>query len=108
MAALCSKDDVVLMLINEFKCDPNVRGYLGGTLLHSACCGGHVSLVKTLILEHKADINNRDEESNTPLHVAALCGKDDVVWTLLDCFEGDPDAKGHLGRSLQHIYCSRS
>ena len=75
MAALSGKDEVALTLINEFGCDTKVRGALGRSLLHSACNGGSVNLVRTLIREHNADINARDDENNTPLHVAAFVVK---------------------------------
>ena len=61
VAAFTGKAEVVLSLINDFACDPNVRGNRarGRLLLHNACQGGSVSLVKTLIREHKADVNGR-------------------------------------------------
>ena len=72
-----------LALIKDFDCDVNVRGFLSRSLLHSACAGGNVSLVETLIREHKADINDKDSENNTPLHVAAFNGKKEVVLALI-------------------------
>ena len=63
LAAVCSKAEVALCLINEFGCDPNVKGQIGRSLLHCACEGGSVSLVQTLIREYKADINACDDET---------------------------------------------
>ncbi len=48
---------------------------MGRSLLHSACLGGNVSLVETLIREHKPDILDKDSQNDTPLHMAALNGK---------------------------------
>ena len=130
MAALCGKDEVTLTLINEFGCDTKVRGALGRSLLHSACGGGSVSLVRTLIhernadinarddnkcqhwvvvrtliREYNADVNARDDNNDTPLHVAALCGKDEVALTLINEFGCDTKVRGALGRSLLHKAC---
>ena len=58
---------------------PTSRVITNRSLLHHACWGGNVSLVKTLLLKYKADVNARDDENNTPIHVAALSGKDEVV-----------------------------
>ena len=48
-------------------------------MLHSACNGGNVNLVRTLILNHEANITARDDENNMPLYVAVLCGKDEAA-----------------------------
>ena len=101
VAALGGKEEVVSLLI---ECD---TGTLGRSLLHSACYGDSVNLVRTLILKHKADINARDDQNNTPLHVAALCGKEEVVYVLIEEFDCDTRVKGAFGRSLLHIACNR-
>ena len=82
VAALYGKEEVALMLINEFGCDTNVKGALGGSLLHLACLGGNVSLVRTLISDHNTDVNALDNNNDTPLHVAAVCGKEEVALML--------------------------
>ena len=88
-AASCGTD-IALSLINEFGCDPNVRGQFGWTVLHSACQGGSVSLIQTLIGMHNLvdaikgkgnshafamssllDFSYRGE---TPLHICARFG----------------------------------
>ena len=88
-------------------CDTKVKGKFGRSLLHHACGGGNVSLVRKLILEHKADVNARDDENNTPLHVAAFCGKEEVVLALINEFGCDTKVKGKFGRSLLHHACER-
>ncbi len=74
MAALNGMEEVVLALIKEFGCDIRDKGFLGTSLLHCACQGGNVSLVRTLICEYKADVKARGDHNITPLHVAALSG----------------------------------
>ena len=78
VAAINGKTGVALCLINEFGCDPNVKGQFGRSLLHNACEGGSVSLVQTLIREHKADVHAHDDQNITPLILAALCGNTEV------------------------------
>ncbi len=56
VAALRGEKDLIVMSMSE------------AILLHSACFGGNVSLVETLIREYKADINDKDSKNLTPLH----------------------------------------
>ena len=107
VAAYCGKADVALCLIDEFGYDPNVTaaGCIGKSLLHYACNGGSVCLVKTLIRKHKADVTARDDQDSTPLHDAAYSGKADVALCLIDEFGCDPNVKGNIGKSLLHLAC---
>ena len=68
-AAWSGKKEVVQALIEEFNCDINVRTTDGLSLLHHACVGGNVDLVRTLIVRYDADANDRDHENDTPLHL---------------------------------------
>ena len=40
-AALGGHADTVQMLITEFGCDPQIKGFEGRSLLHQACYQGH-------------------------------------------------------------------
>ena len=42
-----------MTLLTEFNCDPNIKGCKNRSLLHQACQGGDVSLVKTLLLKYE-------------------------------------------------------
>ena len=101
-AARWGRKEVAMMLINEYHCDTSVKGHKGRSLLHSACAGGDVSLVQTLILEHNGDITARDDEDNTPLHMAA---RKEVAMMLINEYHCDTAVKGHKGRSLLHSAC---
>ena len=79
-----------MCLINEFGCDPHLRGFNGRSLLHDACQGGNVTLVQALIREHKADISARDDDNNKPLGIAAVSGILDVALCLINEFGCDP------------------
>ena len=105
VAAISGREDVVLSLIKKYGCDKSVKGYKGRTLLHSACTGWNVRLVRTLILDHMADVTARDDEGNTPLHVAAVSGSYDVVHALIE-FGCDVNITSHMGRSLLHSACT--
>ena len=57
-------------------------------MLHSACNGGNVSLVRALVEEHKA--TQGDDKNNTPLHVADINARE---------FGCDVQSKGFEGKS---------
>ena len=71
-------------------------------MLHYACLGDNISLVRTLISDHNADVNALDD-NDTPLHVAALCGKEEVALMLINEFGCDTNVKGALG-SILHAW----
>ena len=85
---------MVLILIEEFGCDPTVKGRFGHSLLHNACERGIVSLVRTLICDFKADVTVRDDHKNLPINVASFYGKEKVVLILIKEFGCDPNVKG--------------
>ena len=102
VAALSGKEEVVMTLITEFNCNPNIKGRLSRSLLHNACQGGNVSLVRSLLLKYKADVNARDDGNNTPINVAALSGKEEVVMTLLTECNCDLQDRGWARSALIH------
>ena len=104
VAAEAGKEDIAIVLINEFSCTTSVKkGWLGRTLLHSACEGGCLNLVQTLIRDHKADVNARDVFNNTPLHLA----QEGIAIALINEFSCSTSIKGWRGRTLLHSACKR-
>ena len=97
-----------MCLIDEFGCNPNAVGYKGRSVLHSACKGGNVSLVKTLFSKYKADTNARNNQNDTPLHVAAYACKVGVALCLIDKFHCNPNVKGLDDQSLLHFACIKA
>ena len=80
--------------MRDLHCDPKVKGMTERSLLHSACEGGNIDLVRTLIEEFHADVNDISELHYTPLHTAALHGKLEVVLLLIKEYRCDPNIKG--------------
>ena len=106
VAALHGRKEVAYFLIKELGYDiSNTKCYLGRSLLHLACIGGNVSLVKSLIHDHNADITARDDGNNTPLHVAALNGKKEIALFLIEVFGCDINIRDPSGKTLLHRVC---
>ena len=72
-------DHVVLSLITEFGCDPNIKDKDGETPLHLACRLNSNSQVE---ISHGADLS--DIEGYSPLHVTCEIGGLKLVQTLID------------------------
>ena len=101
------KEDIAIALIKEFSCNTSVKkGWLGRTLLHSACERGCLNLVQTLIRDHNADVNARDDRNNTPFHLAAQAGKEDIAIALINEFSCSTSVKGWSGGTLLHSACN--
>ena len=108
VAAEAGKEDIAIVLINEFSCTTSVKkGWLGRTLLHSACEGGCLNLVRTLIRDHNADVNARDNDNNTPLHLAAQEGKEDIAIALINEFSCNTSVNWGKSGTLLHIACQK-
>ena len=96
--------EIVLCLISGFGCDLNVKGFLGFSVLHTACAQGNMGLVQALVRDHNADFNSQSDVGLTPLHVAALCGNAAVAMCLMSDF-GCPEVTCQLHRSVLHYAC---
>lgn len=71
LAACAGKEGIVSFLLRESPLGfYKKKGQVGGPLLHFACIGGNVDLVRTLIEEYKANILCLDDNNDTPLHYA--------------------------------------
>ena len=105
------RDEVMLVLISEFGCDPtNIKGRNGVSPLHVACEKGNLSLVRTLIRDYHADINDKDRFGNAPFILALENGKDEVInmLVLISEFGYNPtNIKGRNDVSPLHIACKK-
>lgn len=97
---------MAITLIHEFSCD--ISDCSGNTLLHSACQGGCLSLVRTLIQDHNADVNAQNQlDKDTPLHLAVRFYNEEVVLALINEFGCDINARNSKGDNCLHTACSR-
>ena len=71
-AALEGSLSTVCVLIDEFKSDPNTKGFKGRKPLHHAALKGHIDIIRKLILNYECDVMAKDDDGDTPLHLAAL------------------------------------
>ncbi|KIJ04466.1 hypothetical protein PAXINDRAFT_94682, partial [Paxillus involutus ATCC 200175] len=62
--------------------DLNMQDQSLGTPLHSACLGGHISIVE-LLVQKGVDVNVQGSNSCTPIHLACLGGHISIVKLLL-------------------------
>ena len=61
VAALGGSLSAVCTLIDEFKCDPNTKGFEDRIPLHSAANKGHIEIVRKLVRDHGCDVMSKDD-----------------------------------------------
>ena len=90
-AAFAGNLNILSLLIAEQNYDPKQKGtYAGRTLLHCACIGGHLDMVKYLIENHQLDPLSPDDVDKTSLHYACEKGYLHIVKYLVDEQSVDP------------------
>ena len=99
-----SWNEVALVLLIEYGCDPNTKDNDGYSPLHVACMKGDFSLVEALI-NHGADPNTMDVFGNTPLMLAIKNNFNEIVLSLLTQYGCDPNIKDNDGYSPLHVAC---
>ena len=75
------------------------------SILHSACKGDNVNLVKTLIHEYKANVSARDDESNTCGSIAWQ--RRSIALTLIRDFQCDTSAFDNNGDTPLHLFAAK-
>ena len=75
LAAYNGNTEVVLTLIKEFDCDPNIKGHFGRSFLHLACEAGKDWLIRRT--RHLISPLVVDDDGDTPLHI---CASRDHSW----------------------------
>ena len=106
IAAQTGKNEVIQVLVKDFRCSPHTKGFHGRTSLHSACVGGHVDVARNLVTEYGADVNARDNDNDTPLNLAArFSGKMELINMLVKECGCSPHTKGFHGRTPLHRAC---
>ena len=82
IAALNGHLQVVKYFIEDWNCNPNVKGQWDWTCLYAD--NGHLDVIKYLVDSQNCDPMIRDEDNNTPLHTAASQGHQQVVNYFID------------------------
>ena len=95
----------ISLIVSSFKHTAHVKLRFNRTVLHAACDGGHLDVVRKLVSEHGCDVMARDSDGDTPLNIAALSGREEVVRELITKFGCSPHIKGEYGRTPLHNAC---
>ncbi|XP_046583700.1 ankyrin repeat domain-containing protein 27-like [Haliotis rubra] len=107
-AAYKGHRDVLDLLVSK-GCDVSLPDDDGNNILHVACIGGHVKIVKHVIKKDFVSINSRGHCGRTPLMVAAKTGHKEVFDLLLSkgcavsLVDGDGNNILHLACIGQHM-----
>ena len=94
-----------LLETGKYNVNNTIGNVFSESLLHSACRGQHLDMVRMLISEFEADVNIVDEYNNTPLHEAARWGREDVALALINEFGCDTNIRDLRGRTVLHDAC---
>ncbi|XP_046332501.2 ankyrin repeat and KH domain-containing protein 1-like [Haliotis rufescens] len=78
----------------------------GDNILHLACLGGHVEIVKYILSQNIADINSRGQYGRTSAMVAATEGQRDV-FDLIMSKGGNVSLVDTHGDNILHLACLR-
>ena len=96
---------LALVLLSEFKCDPNTKNNQGEIPLHMAYRGGGIRMISRLI-DHGACVNDRD----SILNIALKSKQYRITMMLLSELKCDPNTKDENGMGPLHnvIACQGS
>ncbi|XP_048245222.1 ankyrin repeat domain-containing protein 50-like [Haliotis rufescens] len=102
-AALHGHKEMVELLVGE-GADVSLVSKAGNNILHTACRGGDVEVVKYVLSQDMVRINSRGWQKRTPVMVAALRGHKEVVELLVG--EGaDVSLVSERGANILHLAC---
>ena len=105
IAALCSHEETIDMLIGTFNYPVDCKSEAALTPLHLACIGGHINVVKLLVLKHNANIKACNVQNDLPLHLAVQFGHTSIVNVLIKDFNCNQHEKGFEGKKILHSAC---
>ncbi|XP_067659909.1 putative ankyrin repeat protein RF_0381 [Haliotis asinina] len=103
MAARTGHRDVVALLVGK-GANVLLRGAGKNTILHFACRGGDVEVVKYVLAQNIVDINSRGWKRMTPVMMAATKGYKEVV-ELLVTKGANVALLGRQGKNILHFAC---
>ncbi|XP_067685768.1 ankyrin-3-like [Haliotis asinina] len=96
---------VVFQLLIDRAADTSAKDDTDKTILHWACEGGNVEIVKDLLTQYTVDINSNDRKGMTPMLLAAYRGKSDVLGLLIKK-GANALAVDHRKRNILHLSCT--
>ncbi|XP_071078492.1 ankyrin repeat domain-containing protein 29-like [Haliotis cracherodii] len=94
----------LVQLLLRHGADPLLVTDGGNNILHLACRGGHVDIVKYILSHTKVDINGRGSQGWTSTMEASRWGHGDVVKVLVNK-GADPSYVSSDGRNILHLAC---
>ena len=103
IAARYGHETIVQCLIDEFKCNSNIKGSEGRTILHYTCHQGYFSLVERLLINYNLDPMALDDGGNIPLHYASLSGKREIVDMLITKYGCSVNHQNNNGETPLHL-----
>lgn len=105
LAAEYGHRDIFDLLVIE-GADVSLEDDEGNTLLHVACVGGHLDMVKYILSRDyiNSDISSRGERGQTPVMLAARCGHKAVFYFLV-CKGASLSFKDIDDNNILHVAC---
>ena len=98
--------EVVNYLIIQ-QCDVLDKSSNGRTILHHACYGGRLTLVKHLVEKYPVLLTMRDDKGLTPLHSAGWSDSVELVDYLINQQHCDAFDQESYGRTILHNACNK-
>ncbi|XP_067667460.1 ankyrin repeat domain-containing protein 50-like [Haliotis asinina] len=95
---------VMFEFLREKGCNMSLLDNKENNILHMACYGGHIAIVKFVLSLDIVDINSREHYGRTCVMVAAHRGRMDVLKYLLKR-GGDVSLLDKTGENILHIAC---
>ncbi|KAF7507921.1 hypothetical protein GJ744_009955 [Endocarpon pusillum] len=92
-------EEVVKVLLDSPRVDPDSQDNMGRTPLWWAITNGHKAVVKVLLNSTRVNANQQDSMERTPLWWAIDKGYEEVVKVLLDSPRVDPDVQDNMERT---------
>ncbi|XP_046570765.1 ankyrin repeat domain-containing protein 50-like, partial [Haliotis rubra] len=103
LAAEHGHKDVVELLVDK-EASVSLVDETGDNVLHCACRGGDVEVVKYILSKNRVDIDRRGSKKMTPIMVARHCGHKEVV-ELLVSKTADGSLKYYNHKTMLHSAC---
>ncbi|XP_046571002.1 putative ankyrin repeat protein RF_0381 [Haliotis rubra] len=101
--AMVECDDVFDLLV-KWGADLSLLDEDNNNILHLACGGNSIEIVRYLLTHDIVDINSRDGEGDTPAMIAACEGHEDVFFLLVD-HEADLTIINDAGDNILDMAC---